>query len=207
MHLSSWLQAATVPDRWNVAGVSCPALSVWHHFALEEMRNPIAWDLSEPDMNAVSELLIVCSRDYAGGRRLFTDDPYRKAVQKKMYQAIRYQNHDVVRACAVDYFRSCTRVPGHKSPPVKLVQGMRIATDKDAKFIVAPQEWVLVDFLGRGDPARISDAWNMPFSIARCLYDAHRNAAGEDTLLESRTEEARNDEWLERQAKEKAAAS
>lgn len=207
MHVSSWLQAAVIPDRWRVAGVHCFALSVWHHFVLEELGNAYSWELPEADIDAAAELLIFCSRGYAEGKLLFVQDARRARVQRDMYCTLRDIDPDLVNAQVLDYFKTCTRTPGHKGAPVKIEDGKRVPAKDERKFIVAPQEWVMVEFFSRGDPARIAAAWDMPFATARCLFDAHRNAAGDDLSLESRSDEARIDAYNARELAAKERAS
>ncbi len=207
MRVSSWLYAAVMADRWRVADVRCSALSVWHHFALEELRNPIAWDMPEPDMDAAAQMLMICSRRYRDGKQLFLHASVRERAQMSMYRTLaRQRSQDVIAQCQ-DYYRTCTRTPARKQPAVQLVGGARIQKSDDRRLIVAPQQWVLVDFIARGDPDRMAAAWDTPYATAQCLYDAHRNAAGEDNDLESRADEARTDSWLERESQRKAAAS
>jgi len=202
LHLSSWLQAAVIADRWRVAGIHCGALSVWHHFALEEIRNPYIYEVAdEPDMDKAVELLLICSRDYAAGKKLFTFEDWCIKKRNEIYSALKRKDPLIVHDEVLDYVKCCTRIPAHKGAPVAILPG-GIKQAQARKYIVAPQEWVLVDFLG---PA----GWDMPFAVARCIYDAHRNAAGEDNDLESRTDEARTDLWLQNQyeAQRKASAS
>jgi hypothetical protein len=50
--------------------------------------------------------------------------------------------------------------------------------------------WILVSWLNAGD---METAWNTPYAVARCLFDARRDVSGEDDTLESLEEEARFD--------------
>jgi hypothetical protein len=64
-------------------------------------------------------------------------------------------------------------------------------------MIKAPIEWVLVDFLSHGNPDRIDAAWNTPIAVARCLFDAHRDATGEAASLISEADEERIDRKIQ----------
>jgi hypothetical protein len=116
-----------------------------------------------------------------------------------MYETLKRIDPGQIQLEVWDYFRGCTRAPGHKGPSVPVIDGKAAATSK-VNYIVAPQEWVLVQFFGKY--CGFDAAWDMPFTQARCMYDAYRNSTGEDTSLESRADEARIDDFLARQAAE-----
>jgi hypothetical protein len=195
-HVPSWLQAALVPDRWNVAGVSCGVLTVWHHFALGCSGNAYLWG-GETDHDAAAELLLYCSGDYAAGKRLFAQPFYRARRMRRIDRILRRRQWQEIDAACRYYVRSCLRTPQH----VQIVSTSNGAPPKPAK---APLAWVLVQFLCAGNPAQIRAAWNTPYATAQCLFDAHRDITGECDSLEDADQERRMDE-LQVQRQEGAA--
>jgi len=186
-HVPSWLQAALLPDRWNVAGVSCGALSVWHHFVLGCEGNPYLWG-GDPDIGDAGQLLIICGRDYAAGKLIYAH-PARMAIAS---QRVSRKLHGVpfaaVDAACRDYVKTCLRTPQH----VRVVSSSNGDVPKPAK---SPLAWVLVQFLSAGNPDKIEAAWNTPYATAQCLFDAHRDIAGECDSLEDMEQERRYDEY------------
>jgi hypothetical protein len=185
-HVPSWLQCALLPDRWNVAGVSCGVLTVWHHFALGCAGNPYLWG-GEADHNAAAELLLYCSGDYAAGKRLFAQPFWRNRRMRRIARTLRRQPFDQIDAACRDYVRSCLRTPQH----VQVVSTSAGAVPKPAK---SPLDWVLVQFLCAGNPSQIRAAWDTPYATAQCLFDAHRDITGECDSLEDMEQERRMDE-------------
>lgn len=191
-HVSTWLQAALLPDRWNVAGVSCGALSVWHVFVLQQTANP--YYIGTPtDRDAATALLMYCSQDYASGKRMFSAAFHRARTRHKVTRVIQRQEWPVIDADVTAYIESCTRTPGHKQPVA--MPGERSSARRSA---ASPLCWVLVDFLSRGSPEKIEAAWNTPYSVARCMFDARRDIQGDDETLETADEEIRFDEYQKR---------
>lgn len=186
-HVSSWFQAAVVPDRWNVAGVSCGVLSVWHVFVLQQTENPYYCG-GALDRDAAAALLAYCSNDYDGGKRMFSSPLFRASVLKRTNAVLKKQDWEETHAAIRDYLSTCTRVPGHK----QVVSSSKGAVTKHA---CAPMCWVLVDFLSNGDPSKVNTAWNTPYQTARCMFDARRDIKGEDDSLETPEEEKRFDEF------------
>jgi len=189
-HVPSWLQCAALPDRWNVAGVSCRALSVWHHFALGAVGNPYLWG-GEPDKNDAAELILFCSMDYSHGKRLFSHPAFRDVQAYRVGRKLRRVPFEAVDAACRDYVKSCLRTPQH----VRVVASTNGAVTKPAK---SPLDWVLVQFLCAGNPDKIEAAWNTPYATAQCLFDAHRDIAGECDSLEDMEQERRYDEMEEK---------
>lgn len=186
-HVSTWFQAALLPERWNVAGVSCGVLSVWHAFAMSETGNPYRSG-GACDRDAAAALLSFCSLDYAGGKRLFAQPLHRARVVSSINRKLKAAEWTDIHAAICDYVDTCTRTPGHK-------QREAVKGQPQARSVAAPICWVLVDFLSRGDPQKIEAAWNTPYAVARCLFDARRDISGEDDSLESVEEEIRFDAY------------
>ena len=188
-HVPSWLQCALLPDRWNVSSVSVAALSVWHHFVLGAVGNPYLWG-GDPTVEDAAELLLYCSLDYAHGKRLFSHPFYRARCVRRVARRLRKMAFADVDTQARYYVKSCLRTPQH----VQVVSSSSGATTKPAK---SPLDWVLVQFLCAGNPDKITAAWDTPFATARCLFDAHRDIAGECDSLEDQDQERRYDEMEE----------
>jgi len=188
-HVSTWFQASLLPERWNVAGVKCRALSVWHVFALQHEGNPYVCGGDVTRDNAAS-LLLCCTLNHARGKELFYKPFFRsrmiRRITKKIMRVSIVEIDDAIR----DYLASCSRVPGHKQVVSNGKGGGK------SRSCAAPICWALVDFLCNGNPDKIEQAWDTPYSVAKCLFDAHRDIAGEDDTLESLEEEIRIDAYL-----------
>lgn len=190
-HVSSWLQAALLPRVWDVCGVRCSSLTVWHSFILGEVGNPYAVPCRAPDRDAATQMLLICSHDHAGAVRVFTDPGYRARATAAIVRQVRRHTWEQIDAAVTEYIDACRRVPAHKSKdPPKGAPPPRMAC--------APIEWVLVDAIAGGNPEAIEAAWNTPYAVARCIFDARRDIHGEDDSLETRDEERRFDEYAEK---------
>ena len=194
-HVSSWFQSALLPEKWDVCGVICKSLSIWHVFVLSQVRNAFYCG-GEISMDSASELLMYCSQGHADGARLYSDPIHRARVIKRIYKKLSKHNLDEVDSAINDYLSSCLRVPSHKQKEQK--GGGRSTA-------AAPIAYVLVDaFCSMG----IEKAWDMPYSTAICLFDARRDVNGQDDTLETLDEERRYDdiEARKREAKAKQRA-
>lgn len=189
-YVSSWFQAALLPDRWNVAGVSCSALTVWHVFALEQMNNPY-FTCSPCDRDAAASLLMFCSSDYRDGKRLFQQPLFRSRRMSEITGKLKASKWTDIHAAITDYVSTCSRTPSHR----QLVSGGKSGVKP--RKVVAPICWALVDFLSAGNPSKINEAWDTPYAVAKCMFDAHRDINGDDDSLESQTEERNTDAILE----------
>lgn len=195
-HVPTWFQAALLPDRWRVAGVSCRAISVWHHFVLESVGN--AYLYGKPcDRNAALELLLYCSRDYREGRSLYTRTFYRAKCERRLARILRKQEWTAIDEACTDYIKSCLRVPQHTDPPQAIGPGGAAGGTKSRKT-AAPVGWVLVQYLAAGNPDKVTAAWDTPYATARCMFDTFRDIEGKVETLESPDLERRNDERLAR---------
>lgn len=181
------MQAALLPRLWEVCGVRCASLTLWHSFILGEIGNPFACGGRPADRNAATELLLICSHDHAGAVRLFTDAPYRKRATRAVVRAIRRLSWTEIDAAVSDYMTACSRCPAHKVIESK-GDGAR-----PPRMTAAPVEWALVDAIGGGNPDALEAAWDTPYAVARCLFDARRDIRAEIDTLETRAEERRFD--------------
>ena len=198
MYFSAWLQAALLPDRWRVAGITVNALTVWHVFVLASRGNPFVCGPREAcDMDAAMELLIYASGTYREGKALYSDPDLQASARRAAWKILSKREAAAVVEEVQEFAEFCTRVPGHKTPQE---DGKKGAT----RGAAAPFAWILVDHLAAGDPDRIVKAWDTPYAVACCLFDAHRDVRGEDSTLETLAEAERFDLYLEGQ-KEKAS--
>lgn len=186
-HVSTWFQASLLPERWDVAGVKCRALSVWHVFALHHEGNPYVCGGDVTRDNAAS-LLLCCTLNHARGKELFYKPFFRTKMIKRIAKKIMRVSIVDIDESIRDYLASCSRVPGHKEIERKGKSPVRQCA--------APICWALVDFLCDGNPDKIEAAWDTPYAVAKCLFDAHRDIAGEDDTLESPEEEIRIDAYI-----------
>ena len=189
-HVSSWLQAAVLPDWWDVANVRCKTLSVWHIFALSQLGNAY-FTGQAPDKDAALSLLLFCSRDWREGRKLILSDKALVRAIRSVGRKVRRVAWDKLDGCIREYLDGCTRAPGHKQTSGK----------SEGRMAAAPIEWALVAWMTEGDPTRVEAAWNAPYVVARCMFDAARDIRGEDSTLETMDEERRYDAYAARKAK------
>ena len=205
MIVSSWLQAAMLSERWNVAGVQCRALSVWHVYCLWARGNAfVCNDTERMDMDAAAELLLYASRSHAEALRLFASERYRvkafNAIRRIIAPRGRLQTwlwgkktwYQILDEC-IFYSDASRRVPAHKGPTIDLT-----THQSNSRPAAAPVAWMLVNHLSAGNPDKIEAAWNTPYAVACCLFDAHRDIEGKDTTLETPDEELREDARAEK---------
>ena len=167
---SPWWQAACLPERWDVAGVACRSLTVWHVFTLESLGNAFITG-GRCDRDAAASLLIVAQTDRAGGRLLMLDERAKaKAIRRILRTIWRIDDVTLYRACA-DYVLSCTHT------------ARRWQSNKEGGGLAAPYQWHLVRTLCRDYRMTVDEAWSTPYAYARCLYDAAAEAGGDESLM------------------------
>lgn len=190
MYVSPWLQAALLPKMFDVCGLLCRPLSVWHAYILRTVGNRYVTGGAAVDSDAAAEVLMYAAQDYAGGHRLYHDARYRDRHRKRVVKAMKRHEWPRINAAILDYLGTCSRTPNHTEKLPK-------KGEAKAKPVAAPTEWVMVEYLSGGDPTRIEAAWNAPYVVARCLLDARRNVSGEDDSLISERDEERIDIKIE----------
>jgi hypothetical protein len=195
MYISPWMQACLLPRKWDVCGLIVKPLSVWHEYVLRAAGNPYLCG-GKPTPDAASEVMMYVMGGITHGRKLFVDEKYRAHTRAIVAQAIKKHGGEKVDAALSEYVEECLRTPGHK-------QVQRKPNDPPSKPIAAPTAWVLAEYLCKGDPEKLDAAMDAPYSVACCLFDAGRNARGEDETLISEADEKRIDEKLERMEREK----
>lgn len=189
--VSPWWQAAVLPDRWSICGVSVPALSVWHTFALEQVGNRFLLSLPA-DRDDAASLLMFARCDYRGGRHLILRPHHRaRAMARIGRKVLRVPWPEMLAACT-DYVESCTRATS------RWQRG-------DTKPCAVPYQWHIVHRLCADYGYTLDAAWNAPYALARCLYDAGAEAAGDDSILSVRAQEM-EDKWPKYEADERAAS-
>jgi hypothetical protein len=189
MYVSPWLQAAILPAKWDVCGFILHTLTIWHAHVLRATGNVYLVG-GTPTIDDGVEVMLYASRDIAGGRRLLTQPNHRDRERFRFCRRAAKIEWSALDWNIREYVGGCMRTPGH-------TEWQPGPNDKGARSIKAPLEWVLLDFLTRGNPAGIEAAWNTPIAVARCLWDAHRDAAGESNSLISERDEERIDRKLE----------
>ena len=182
-YVSPWWQAILLPDRWDVAGVSVPSLSVWHVFALDQIGNAYARGFP-PTRDDAAALLLFAERDLAGGRRLMLGRFRRTRAMRRMHRLLRKIPWPDLHAACRDYVETCGRVPsrGEKAGEPAL----------PAK---CPGEWHIIRRLCMDFGMGLEEAWNTPYALARCLNDVSAEANGDRSLL-NETEQEIEDEWV-----------
>lgn len=170
-YVSPWWQAAMMPPRWNVAGVMCGPLSVWHTYALEQLGNPYAIGGACTRADGVA-LLALCGCDMDAGRRIImrTGARARSILRVNIRTATR--SDDAIHAACLDYVRSCDYTARRWQ---KSAAG--------SKGAAAPYQYHIVHAMCRDYNMLTQNAWDMPYAVARCQYDAAAEARGDDSLM------------------------
>ena len=193
MYISPWTQALLLPRVWDVCGVVVPPLSLWHRYILRVVGNPYIYQ-STTGKDAAAEVLIYSSLDVTEGRKLYTDHCRRERLTNKIVKKLEKMSMEDVDDAINEYVKSCLRVPGHKVKD-------RPAGVAAVSSVTAPVEFVLASWLAAGNPDKIDSAFNVSYSMAMALFDASRNAKGEDDSLIDDVSEERTDRKLEEMAK------
>jgi len=179
--ISPWWQAACLPDRWDVCGVSVPSLSVWHTFALENIGN--AYLCGGPiDKDAAASLLLFASTDYRGGRKLMQLENHRGRRMRRMFKKLRPQDMLAAHEACQEYVDTCMRGVSR--------------WNRNGKPCGAPYQYHIVARLSGGDPFKIERVWNMPYATARAMCDAVAEQNGDDSLMTLKAQKM-EDNWDE----------
>lgn len=192
-YVSPWWQASLIPAVWDVAGVTCFSLSLWHVWALENVGNPYVCGGAR-DRDAASGLLLFAALDYTGGKRMMLDAAFRAGRMARMARRLSFQPWAEVDAACVDYVTTCTRQADREIP---------ISEDgkvKRGRMMSAPWIWHILHHVTGGDPARFVAGWDTPYIVARCLYDVWGETQGDKSLVDP-VKQRGIDAWCERQQK------
>jgi len=193
MYLSPWTQAMLLPRKWDVCGIIVPPLGLWHVHMLETARNKYLCG-GDVDENAAAEVLMYATLTLAEGRKLFLDAAFRGRVRNRIVKQLEKFTWDEIHAAIGEYTTSCCRQPGHKRIVPK-------PGETKPKAVAAPTAWVYAEYLSGGDPGKLEEVFETPFSIAACMFDASRSANGEDDTLITEADEERIDRKLELRAR------
>jgi len=169
--ISPWWQAMLLPARWDVCGVKVGPLSLWHIFALENIGNRYLCGGS-PDRDDAASLLLFAKHDMAGGRRLMLKPHYRARQIWRMHRRIRKLDDQYISDACLEYVETCTRINSRWSK-----------AGAASTPCGAPHEFTLAAFMAERLPGGVVEAWNMPFTQARCLFDAAMEAEGKTSML------------------------
>jgi len=184
--ISPWWQAALLPYKWDVCGVAVPSLSVWHTFALENIGNRYLCG-GPCDRDDAAGLLMFAQHDMAGGRRLMQPNAinYRKRQASRIYKRLKKAEWSEVHAACLEYVETCTRAVSRWNKQ-----------DQTSKPAGVPYQWHLVKCMcfGNVNEKSLADAWNMPYPVARCIYDAYAESKGDDSLMANQYQEM-EDNW------------
>jgi hypothetical protein len=133
--------------------------------------------------------LLIASRDYMGGKRLMLDAAARTRAAERIARRLCRTPFIEVDAAVSEYVQICARVPDHEWP---------LDSRSTAR---TPWPWPLVEYLvSVGYPLR--RAWDVDYTQARCLYDAHCEAMGDKSLV-SADKQRRIDDWVAREREQK----
>jgi hypothetical protein len=168
-YVSPWWQALNLPDRWDVAGVVVPSLTVWHSLALAQSGNAYLCG-GEVTKNDAAGLLLICGMDMDGYRRLAADLRQMDRTLYRMYRRLVRVPWGQLDAACGDYVRACTRCM------------RRVASKDGGHDAVAPHEWHLVRVLCRTYGMNLTEAWGTPYALARAYYDTDAEANGDKNI-------------------------
>ena len=180
--ISVWWQAALLPDTWDVGGIVVPSLSVWHTFALEQIGCGYLYDGRPCDRNDATSLLLFARHGYRDGRRLMLDQSFRKSEERRVFRVVAGQDWKTLDAACSEYVQTCTR---HCD---------RFDSASGGHPPAVPYQWHILSRLTGGDVSRMERAWDTPFALARCLYDAAAEANGDTSIMSPRAQEMA-DNW------------
>lgn len=189
--ITPWWQAALLPEVWDVAGFHIPSLSVWHVYALRNVLNGYALKLDVTDRDDATSLILIASNDYRDGKRLFLDPCRRERETTALCAKLFKLDWAPLDSACRDYVKSCIRTADrwHYNDP---------------KPAGVPEAWHLVYSLTNGNPSLVEQAWNTPYAVACCMYDAKAEQAGDDTIRSAAAQEM-TDTWAENQPKKEPA--
>ena len=183
-YISPWWQAILLPDRWDVCGIAVHALSNWHLYALENLRNAYVCG-GIHDRDSAASLLLICQREMRrrpwhilpGGRDLYLRPYARARALARIHKVVKPIPWDDLDNACSDYVRSCLRVPRHKTASAS-------SAGASIRLLAAPYLRHIVLCLCDHYNMTRDQAWNHPYSESRCMYDTYREIEkGDDTLF------------------------
>lgn len=190
-YVSPWWQASLLPDKWDVCGIVVHALSNWHRYALDQLKNPYVCG-GIHDRNAAASLLMICARDKAELRALYLRPHARAKALAAIHKTIEPLDGDRLDFACMDYVKSCLRAPLHHDPVKTPGSGQSF------RLLAAPAEFCVVLCLTDHWGFDLDPAWNHPYAISRCMYDAYQETEKGDDTLSSEDQMRRKDEWIKK---------
>lgn len=186
--ISPYWQAALIPEKWDLCGFTVTPLSVWHTLALESVGNVYMMsDRSTVSMDDACSLILFATRDYKAGKALFEPQRERERARatRRIIKRLKGQDWDDIHAQCEYFVDSCTR------------SASRWQKSVGGKVSGVFYQWSLVHVLsGGGDATKLETAWNTPFVVARCIFDAKAQYDGDDSVMSPAAQDM-EDNWDE----------
>ncbi len=174
--VSEWLTAALAPQKWDVGGFILWRLTVWHTFALERVGNAYLCN-GDPTINDLAGLMLHAQCRAQESMRLFTNTRLTLRRMRDIHRRLTRMGEEKQREChlmALDYVKACMVVPEHYRPE----------SGEKGDHSRAPYQLHLLRCLCRVYGVPLEQAWDMPYSWARALYDVDQDAEGARTLVD-----------------------
>jgi hypothetical protein len=171
--ISPFWQAFSQPRTVKVCGLRLPAISVWHQFALDNLGNGYVCG-GVIDEGDVQQLLYVVSQTRKQYLSRSNNTKKRKRyllkIQKVMMRNAYNTKSNVILECKT-YAEQSLRVPGRWRK-------------RNAKNCSVPSSLHMVAAAAKmGIPVNV--AWDMPYSEARCWFDALAEQEGDESIQNS----------------------
>jgi len=174
MH-NEFFRALCLPKCWGVCGVSVRALSCWHLYALEQLGNAYAFDGEGATRDDAAAMLMLCQSDWKTGSRLMWDTKAASKAMARIYRATRKTPFDDLHNACLDYSNSCRELPEVWHQQAK----------GGGKFMGGNHVWHVVVWL-MSTGLTEAQAWDMPYTRARCYFDVSREASGGCEIMSDR---------------------
>jgi hypothetical protein len=186
-----------LPARWDICGVVVPSLTLWHVFALDNIGCHYI-DGGPVSKDDAACLLLIAGTDYESGRRLLavTNTRQRVLAMTRISRRLkRIALSDLHLAC-LNYVASCTRT----------IRRWRTNKQQETANNGPSNEFFLVhNQLCRDYHMTPVEAWNTPYALARCYYDAGAIARGDNMLMTPFEQELDDRMFAEHQRERDAA--
>jgi len=177
--ISPWWQSVCLPDKWDVAGFILPPLTVWHTFALENNGNKYVCG-GIPTIEDATSLVLIARLDMAQYKKLISDQVVFEKQLARVSRAVSKCDTKILIRGINEYIEACLRVSTRWSKG-------------DEKPCAVPYQFHIVARLASNDPTG-ADIWNMQYTYAMCLYNAHAEQNGDTSLLSIKAQKV-DDEW------------
>ena len=101
---------------------------------------------------------------------------------KRVHRVLNRMEWEEVDAACREYVDSCMRVAS------------RWQSGDGGKASGVPYQWHLLKALSGGDPEKMEAAWNTPYAVGRCMFDAYAESKGDTNVMSSAAQEM-EDNW------------